>query len=227
MESHPPTRQRTRPARSTPWALHELQTTWHDLNHRYFESRLPTIPIVWSARLTASIGMFVSRGGPRSWASLLQATPGTHREIRLSLPLFRRLAARTATADRELLNTLAHEMIHQWQYDILKRRPNHGTDFLRKMTDINCEGLLGITRYHTFHQEVEALARYTWHCRHCGASFARQRHTINPRIHRCGTCKGHLDEVVGPSRVATPDVPLSPLDAVDTPLVQLSLPLPF
>src|SRR3982751_4026138 len=98
----------------------QLQTHWRALNARFFADQLPPIVIVWSRRLTASVGMFVSRGGPKT--PLLAHSARPRREIRLSLPLLERLAHRTAYAEQELRNTLAHEMIHQWQFDILKRR---------------------------------------------------------------------------------------------------------
>jgi predicted SprT family Zn-dependent metalloprotease len=90
--------------------------------------------------------------------------------------------------------TLAHEMIHQWQYDILKRRPNHGMDFRRMMTRMNQDGL-GITIYHSLGKEVAALAKYAWRCQQCGSIYRRQRRTIQPRRHFCGSCRGPLREL--------------------------------
>ena len=147
---------------------------------------MPPVTIVWSRRLTASIGMFVSRGGPRA---------PQHREIRLSRPLLERLADRTAFAERELLNTLAHEMIHQWQFDVLKRRPNHGMDFLRKMTEMNRAGEVAVTTYHSLQKEVLALSRFAWRCRECGHVYRRHRRTIEPKRHHCGHCSGSLQEL--------------------------------
>lgn len=171
----------------------ELQARWRELNARYFSGMLPPITIVWSRRLTASIGMFVSRGGPRSPHS---DGPGrSRREIRLSRPLLERLADRTAFAEQELLNTLAHEMIHQWQFDVLKRRPNHGMDFLRKMTEMNRSGEVAITTYHSLQKEVLALSRFAWRCRDCGHVYRRQRRTIEPKRHHCGHCSGSLQEL--------------------------------
>jgi len=174
-------------------SLEALQTHWRNLNARYFDNRLPPIAIVWSQRLTSSVGMFASRGGPRS---AQYATPdGTRREIRLSRPLLERLAERTSYAEQELLNTLAHEMIHQWQFDILKRRPNHGLDFLRKMTEMNRSGEVAITTYHSLQKEVLALSRFAWRCTNCGEIYRRQRKTIKPRRHQCGHCHGTLQEL--------------------------------
>ena len=174
---------------------------WHDLNARYFSNLLPPISIVWSRRLTSSVGMFVSRGGPRTPRDL--ASPRRNREIRLSCPLLEQLAEQTPYAERELLNTLAHEMIHQWQFDVLKRRPNHGLDFIRKMTEMNRTGDVAITTYHSLQKEVLAFSRFAWRCRDCGRVYRRQRKTIEPKRHHCGACCGTLQEL----RLVTPPTP--------------------
>jgi predicted SprT family Zn-dependent metalloprotease len=178
----------------------ELQACWRELNGQFFCGVLRPIDIVWSRRLTASVGMFVSRRGPRMPAGEV----GPQREIRLSLPLLERLAMRTSHMKQELLNTLAHEMIHQWQFDILKRRPNHGLDFLRKMTEMNRSGVVAITTYHSLHTEVLALSRFAWRCRDCGRIYRRQRKTIEPKRHHCGQCSGRLQELTAPARNPEP-----------------------
>ena len=172
----------------------ELQARWRDLNARYYAGLLPPISIVWTRRLTSSTGMFTSRGEPRS--AQLAPTGRSHREILLSLPLLERLAERTPYAEQELLNTLAHEMIHQWQFDVLKQRPNHGLDFLRKMTEINRSGAMAITTYHSLQKEVLAMSRFVWRCRNCGHVYRRQRKTIEPKRHHCGACHGSLQELI-------------------------------
>ena len=192
-------------------SIEQLQTEWRTLNARFFDGLLPPIVIVWGRRLTSSVGMFVSRGGPRPRQSDESTPNRAKREIRLSEPLMRCLAERTPYAEQERLNTLAHEMIHQWQFDILKRKPNHGADFLRKMTEMNRSGLVAITIYHSLHQEVLALAQFAWRCTDCGRIYRRQRKTIQPRRHLCGTCRGRLQEVPHLPRAATKPVSLSPL----------------
>jgi len=181
--------------RHPPLSALQLIDMWHDLNSRYFDGTLPPIALVWSTRLTSSVGMFVSGAGPRSsWGD--NATPKSpKREIRLSVPLLTPLLARTPFGTNELVSTVAHEMIHQWQYDILKRRPNHGPDFLRKMREMNGDGALAITVYHALKQEVQALSRFAWRCGRCGRIYRRQRRTIHPPRHHCGSCRGALHEV--------------------------------
>jgi len=175
----------------------ELQAHWQHLNARYFAGSLPPIAMCWSRRLTSSVGMFASRGGPKAW---YPAGNRSRREIRLSLPLFERLAERTPYAEQELLNTLAHEMIHQWQFDVLKRRPDHGLEFLRKMAEINRSGEVAITTYHSLEKEVFALSRFAWRCKDCGRVYRRQRKSIQPKHHHCGACRGSLEELMSPTR---------------------------
>lgn len=174
-------------------SVETLETRWKQLNARYFSNSLPPIPIRWSGRLTSSVGMFTCRGGPRTSYPNLPNT--SRREIRLSRPLFEQLAARMPHVEQELLNTLAHEMIHQWQFDILKRRPDHGLAFLKKMTQINRSGEVAVTIYHSLEKEVIALSRFSWQCLDCGRLYRRQRKTIQPQRHHCGACRGALQEL--------------------------------
>ena len=179
---------------STTLSPEMLEARWQQLNAQYFGGALPPIPIRWSERLTSSVGMFTCRGGPRTSYPNLSSTD--RREIRLSRPLFEQLAARMPHVEQELINTLAHEMIHQWQFDILKRRPDHGLAFLRKMRQINCSGEVAVTTYHSLEKEVIALSRFAWQCTTCGRLYRRQRKTIQPQRHHCGACRGTLQELM-------------------------------
>ena len=176
-------RRRAVPA-TPPLSCAQLQSCWRELNARYFRSALVPIRIEWSARLTSSAGLFISHTGPRS------SNPrNAHRRlIRLSAPLL------GCQSEREILSTLAHEMVHQWQYDVLKRRPSHGLDFLAKMDTMNDDGL-GITVHHALDKQVRRFMKYEWRCQHCGRDYQRQRRTIRPRVHRCGHCRGPLKEM--------------------------------
>lgn len=184
-----------------PFSTDDLGSHWQALNTRYFSDTLPPITIRWSRRLTSSVGMFACRVRARTSHRLAL---GQHlREIRLSLPLFERLAKRTRYAEQELLNTLAHEMIHQWQFDVLNRRPDHGLEFLQKMTEINRSGEVAITTYHSLEAEVIALSRFAWRCKDCGHIYRRQRKTIHPKRHHCGVCHGPLQDLTPPAHAKT------------------------
>ncbi len=197
-----------------------LLTIWADLNSRYFRGALPPIPIEWSRRLTSSAGMFVCRIGPRHAFARATDDHSRRRCIKLSAVLLQR---NSPHQNHETLTTLAHEMIHQWQYDILKRRPNHGVDFRRMMARMNEQGL-GITIYHSLGKEVAALAKYAWRCQQCGSIYRRQRRTIQPRRHFCGACRGPLRElaVAQDEMKPVPEQAPTPASAVGPQLV-----LPF
>lgn len=168
--------------------MSSVQAMWHDLSRRFFENRLPAISIEWSSRLTASAGLFVSQVGPRSrWVSSAYRH-GDARVIRLSALLL------CGQPEVELQGTLAHEMIHQWEFDIRKRRPSHGPTF-REMMDRMNEAGLGITIRHQLNETVDALNRYAWECVCCGMVYHRQRRTILPARHLCSRCRGNLVEV--------------------------------
>lgn len=203
---------------TAPVMLEQLHAHWSDLNARYFGGALPSIEIVWSARLTSSAGMFVSHAGPRSREDGREGR--ARRLIRLSTPLLQRLSG------RELLSTLAHEMIHQWQFDVRKRRPDHGQDFLDKMEAMNRDGLR-ITIHHTLDEEVSAFMTYAWRCLECGQDYQRQRRTIRPKDHRCGACRGPLGEVL-PGKLTRKRRRIQPqhrsAQHVPTPFIQLELP---
>lgn len=177
--------------------LEQLQDVWKELAGRYFADRLPPISIVWSSRLTASSGMFVSRVGPRSRTVPVEVRQGTSRVIRLSGPLLR-----DQPMD-EVVRTLAHEMIHQWQFDIRHCRPSHGHDFLAKMHQMNHDGM-GVSLYHQLDDAVLSWNRYAWRCVDCGLEYRRQRRTISTRRHRCARCGGKLKE----THVESPDLPV-------------------
>ena len=201
-----------------------LQSAWRELNARYFHERLRPISIVWSRRLTASVGMFVSHMGPRT----PQVYGGERRLIRLSIPLLK------DQPSDELIGTLAHEMIHQWQFDVLCRRPNHGAEFSRLMASMNRDGL-GITIRHSLDRAVQAFTKYTWRCTECGCEYHRQRKTIRPRRHRCGACLGKLRELprvieescdvsTGPATPSSESPPTHAVTDQAAPCLQLVLP---
>ncbi len=170
---------------NVPLSVEHLQSIWQALNESYFGNRLPAIEIQWSTRLTASAGLFRSRTGPRtSWVAP-EERHGTGRVIRLSVPLL------SGQSFEEIQGTLAHEMIHQWQFDVKKWCPSHGREFRRIMALMNADGL-GITIYHTLTAGASASVKFAWRCTWCGHAYHRQRNTLSPQRHRCGLCRGPL-----------------------------------
>ncbi len=175
---------------SVPLSDERLLAIWQELNDSYFRKRLPAIEIQWSTRLRASAGLFLSQTGPRTARVAPEERHGKGRIIRLSIPL---LCGRSF---EEIRGVLAHEMIHQWQFDVKKCRPSHGREFRRIMALMNADGL-GVAIYHTLGGNAEPLAKFTWRCARCGHSYHRQRNTLSTKRHRCGLCRGPLQEISG------------------------------
>jgi rRNA maturation endonuclease Nob1 len=88
------------------------------------------------------------------------------------------------------------------------------------MTEMNRDGTLAITVYHSLQKEVLALARFSWRCRQCGRVYRRQRRTIEPRRHHCGACRGSLQEL-GPVSRTQHEPPPTPTPTL-LQLIQLS-----
>ncbi len=171
-----------------PLSVEALHVLWQGLNASYFQNRLPPIEIQWSARLTSSAGLFVSQIGPRHARVLPEVRHGNGRVIRLSVPL---LGEHSLLDVRDIL---AHEMIHQWQFDVKKCRPSHGREFRRLMDVMNADGL-HVSMYHTLTEAVAVFAKFRWRCVRCGYVYHRQRNTLSTRRHRCGQCSGPLQEI--------------------------------
>src|SRR5437763_16944542 len=106
---------------SPPVTSQHLTRMWSELNGRYFAGLLPPIDLVWSSRLTSSVGMLVSRRGPRPRLDRDGLRPPTKREIRLSLPLLHHVTQGSECGELEIQSTRAHEGIQQWRHDILNR----------------------------------------------------------------------------------------------------------
>jgi hypothetical protein len=73
--------------------------------------------------------------------------------------------------------------------------PSHGREFRRIMTLMNDDGL-GITIYHSLGEDARVSVKLTWRCAWCGHAYHRQRHTLSTERHRCGLCRGPLQEIV-------------------------------
>ena len=175
-----------------PLSADALQSIWQACNVAYFRCCLPPVDIQWSTRLTASAGLFMSRTGPRTAGVSSDERHGAGRVIRLSVPL---LSGQSVDAIRSVL---AHEMIHQWQFDVKKHRPSHGREFRRIMDVMNADGL-GVAIYHALTEAVAALTKFAWRCGRCGHAYHRQRNTLSPARHRCGKCLGPLRNIAPPA----------------------------
>lgn len=113
-ETHPPRARRSKPPRPEDESIvQRLQAAHAELNARYFEGSLATIPIFLSSRMQRRLGELRAPKGPDG------------PEITMSRRHLRRDGWDAA------LDTLLHEMVHQWQAET-GRSVDHGADFRRK-----------------------------------------------------------------------------------------------
>jgi hypothetical protein len=113
------------PTAITPIEYGGLQAAYDHFNTELFGGRLPN-PLITLPRRARSSGYysdkrFAERGGP-----------AVHAEIALNPDHF------TGQTDRDVCDTLVHEMVHAWQYAFGKpsRRGYHNRQWARKMKEI-------------------------------------------------------------------------------------------
>jgi hypothetical protein len=96
--------------------LQRLRAEFAAVNARYFEGRLPEVPIRLSGRMRRRNGHFNTEP--------------------LEIAISRTLCTAAATGEAE--RTLRHEMVHLWQWSE-GRKPGHGEDFRRwaRLLDIH------------------------------------------------------------------------------------------
>ncbi len=147
--------------------MRDLYPLFHELNHKFFDGRLPEPVLKVNARLRATAGRFIPGG---RIGFLRVPRPAV---IEIAEYLFEE-------EERHLRDTMAHEMIHYWLW--VRRRPyGHTREFLVKMRQI------GATRYNP----VPRLkpARYLYACPHCSKEMPARRKLGNVACLHC--CRTH------------------------------------
>lgn len=105
------------------------------------------------------------------------------------------LATKVLLNEADLLNTVAHEFCHLATF-ILDGKPKaaHGAEF--KRWGAKCSRAFGdrgivVTTKHNY--EIEY--KYIWRCVECLTEVQRHSKSVDPAKHRCGRCKGVLQQV--------------------------------
>ncbi|KAK7909163.1 SprT-like family-domain-containing protein [Apiospora marii] len=105
------------------------------------------------------------------------------------------LATKVLLNEADLLNTVAHEFCHLATF-ILDGKPKaaHGAEF--KRWGARCSRAFGgrgivVTTKHNY--EIEY--KYIWRCVECLTEVQRHSKSVDPAKHRCGRCKGVLQQV--------------------------------
>lgn len=122
--------------------LHDL---YDRLNARWWDGRLPSIPLRWSRRMHAAAGKYW-RSRVRGW------------EIVLSVPYHEHFPD-------EVTDTLKHEMVHVWQHVNGFLKPggaHHGREFQREAERV------GAPRHCRTYPGLRRPLKYEWACPNCG-----------------------------------------------------------
>ncbi|KAH7192539.1 SprT-like family-domain-containing protein [Fusarium flagelliforme] len=104
------------------------------------------------------------------------------------------LAEKVIDDEHRLLNVMAHEFCHLANFMVSGITTNpHGREF--KIWAAKCSSVFGdrgieVTTKHSYDIDF----KYVWECDECGTEFKRHSKSIDPKRHRCGSCKGLLKQ---------------------------------
>ena len=147
--------------------MHELLNLFQRVNEIHFDGFLEPPVLKWNSRLRSSAGRFIP--GSRKW--FLERPP----VIEIATYLKEEIEA-----EKHLLDTIAHEMIHYWLW--VRRRPyGHTPEFWEKMQ------LMGVSRYNP----VPRLKppKYLYRCPGCSRDFPARKKWGKLACATC--CKTH------------------------------------
>ena len=107
------------------------------------------------------------------------------------------LAEKVIGDEERLLNVIAHEFCHLCNFMIsgIKDQP-HGRQFKewgRKCTNAFGHRGVEVTTKHSYQIEY----KYIWQCSNeeCAAKFQRHSRSIDPKRHKCGSCRNNLVQI--------------------------------
>ncbi|KAL4774218.1 SprT-like family-domain-containing protein [Aspergillus nidulans var. acristatus] len=129
------------------------------------------------------------------------------------------LAERIIDDEDRLINTLAHEYCHLANYIISNiRNQPHGASFQawgRKCKEALKDhpiygGRIEVTTKHNYKIDY----KYVWTCVDCCQNYGRHSKSIDPGRHRCGMCKGLLQQIKPKPRSVSPRKKPAPVAAV-------------
>ncbi|GFP55135.1 HMG box-containing protein C19G7.04 [Trichoderma asperellum] len=150
------------------------------------------VKIVWSKTLKTTAGR-------ASWKRETVSSKQTKDGISVEVKQYRHhssieLAEKVIDDEQRLLNVIAHEFCHLANFMIngIKDNP-HGKEF--KVWAAKCSNLFGsqgikVTTKHTY----EIDFKYVWTCTACSCEYKRHSKSIDPKRHRCGSCKALLEQ---------------------------------
>ncbi|KAL4944811.1 SprT-like family-domain-containing protein [Aspergillus oleicola] len=175
------------------------------------------VRIVWSKTLQTTAGRANWRRD-RSLPDSRSGTPGDSSSGSETPPISAsttkhyatiELAERIIDDEDRLLNTLAHEYCHLANYIVSNVRNNpHGASFQtwgKKCKEALRDhpvygGRVEVTTKHNYKIDY----KYVWTCVDCCQNYGRHSKSIDPSKHRCGKCKGLLQQIKPKPRSVSP-----------------------
>ncbi|EGY20323.1 HMG box-containing protein [Verticillium dahliae VdLs.17] len=148
------------------------------------------IKIVWSKKLNTTAGR-------ANWRKekLLDRQAGIEGSVDMSRHYASiELAEKVIDNEDRLFNVIAHEFCHLANFMISGITGNpHGKEFKTWAAQVSKtftdRGIL-VTTKHSYDIDF----KYVWTCTGCGTGFKRHSRSIDPERHRCGACKGPLQQ---------------------------------
>lgn len=148
------------------------------------------VKLVWSKTLNTTAG----RANWRRETIRTKDAGGTEVAVTYKHRASIDLAEKVIDNQDRLLNVLAHEFCHLANFMIsgITKNP-HGKEFkgwASKCTRTFGDRGVKVTTKHTY----EIDFKYVWTCSECTTEYKRHSRSIDPQRHRCGTCKGALQQ---------------------------------
>ncbi|KAL2865578.1 SprT family zinc-dependent metalloprotease [Aspergillus lucknowensis] len=169
------------------------------------------VHVVWSKTLQTTAGRASWKRDRRS-ASSSPSSSGSETPSRAVTKHFAtiELAERIIDDEDRLINTMAHEYCHLANYIVSNvRNQPHGASFqawARKCKDalkdhpVYGGGRIEVTTKHSYKIDY----KYVWTCVDCCQNYGRHSKSIDPTRHRCGKCKGLLQQIKPKPRSVSP-----------------------
>ncbi|KAM0227638.1 hypothetical protein ACHAPO_011358 [Fusarium lateritium] len=149
------------------------------------------VKLVWTKTLNTTAGR---AGWRRETTRTTRKADGEQISVTYKHHASIELAEKVIDDEHRLLNVMAHEFCHLANFMVSGITTNpHGREF--KIWAAKCSAVFGdrgieVTTKHSYDIDF----KYVWECDECATEFKRHSKSIDPKRHRCGSCKGLLKQ---------------------------------
>ncbi|KAL2811118.1 SprT-like family-domain-containing protein [Aspergillus granulosus] len=206
-----PARKRSFDSKKADFAEHFLKTLDDAVCEgkvQQYSAETGGVRIIWSKTLQTTAGRASwkrdrTSASPASSSDTSSSTSSTKHFATIEL------ADRIIDDEDRLINTMAHEYCHLANYMVMGvRNQPHGASFQalgRKCKEALKDhpvygGRIEVTTKHSYKIDY----KYVWTCVDCCQNYGRHSKSIDPGRHRCGKCKGLLQQIKPKPRAVSP-----------------------